>query len=127
MTGNLIVPQPQLSLAGRPIRSATRFAGVGAYVVVVSTALESAPGVELESTYVGHDHVAETHVTYLLLAPSVREIEHVTATREQLPVLYARRRCLYDHLQRLQDFADELGIGPLQADVLDETLVGLEA
>jgi hypothetical protein len=44
----------------------------------------------------------------------------------QLAVLYARRRCLYDHL-RLQDFADELGIGPLQADVIEATLLAVEA
>jgi hypothetical protein len=42
-------------------------------------------------------------------------------------VLYARRRCLYHHLLRLQDLADDLGIGPLHADVLEATLLAVEA
>jgi hypothetical protein len=125
--GRLVDPQPRLSLDGRAVRSRTRVACVGAYVVIVSTALESCPGVVLESTYVGHDHVPETHVTYLLLAPAMRSIEHCTVPHAEIPVLYARRRCLYDHLQRLQDFADELGLGFLGADVVDETLVAIEA
>ena len=58
---------------------------------------------------------------------AVHEVDAYDVSHAQIPVLYARRRCLYDHLQRLQEFADELGIGPLQADVLDETLLALEA
>jgi len=66
------------------------------------------------------------HVTYLLLARGVSELEHRVLGHAEVPVEYARRRCLYDHLQRLQDFADELGIGPLEADVLDETVAAVD-
>jgi hypothetical protein len=124
VAGNLIVPQPQLSVAGRPLSSTTRIACMGGYGVALATALEGR-GIELQSSYVGHPGV-DTHVTHLLLAPGVHDIESQDVSHMQLPVLYARRRCLYDHLQRLQDFADELGIGPLQADLLDETLLALE-
>ena len=77
-------------------------------MLVCSTALPDR-GVELHSTYTGYAG-ADTAITELRLAPGeepsteLRSVEH-----EVLPVTHARRRCLYDHLQRLQGFLAELG------------------
>lgn len=125
MSAALVEPQPTLTLGGRTLRSATRIAAAGGYVVTIATAIEPL-GLELQSTYVGHEQ-AETHVTHLLLAHGVHEVEHRVAPHELLPVMYARRHLLYDHLLRLQDFAGERGLGPLRADVLEATLLALEA
>jgi hypothetical protein len=79
----------------------------------------------VDSVYVGHPGL-DTHVTHLLLARGMHQIESRKLSHRELPVVHSRRRCLYDHLQRLQDFAAELRLGCLQADVLDETLLALE-
>jgi hypothetical protein len=121
--GERIDPQPRISLAGRSIGTITRIASVGGYVVVLATWLDNR-GVELQSTYVGHPEV-DTHITHLLLARGVHDVECGRVTHGEIPVLYARQRCLYDHFQRLQDFADELGIGPLEVELFDDALIAL--
>jgi hypothetical protein len=125
MRDGLVDPQPNLRIDGRAVRSTTRINAAGGYVVTIATGIDPL-GLELQSTYVGHEQ-AETHVTHLLLARGVHEVEHRVAAHDLLPVMYTRRHLLYDHLVRLQDFADELGIGALHADVLDATLRAIEA
>jgi len=41
-------------------------------------------------------------------------------------VAYARRRCLIDHLERLQEVLEEAGYGPARIDVADEALQPVE-
>lgn len=90
-------------------RSETRWASVGAYIFTLSTTL---PGVrtELHSTYVAHPRTA-TQVTHLLLTPPdvPADSETVEHRRHVLPVLYQRRRCLFDHAHRLQELLEDLG------------------
>jgi hypothetical protein len=66
-------------------------------------------------------------VTHLLLAPGSRALRAEPLAQPEVPVVWARRRCLYDHLQRLGDFLRELGYERVQIDVCDEALAGVEA
>jgi hypothetical protein len=72
-------------------------------------------GVELHSVYVGHPGTS-THVTHLALSGPPSQAASATAVypESDLPVVSARRRCLFDHLQRLQD---ELGVLGHQAGI----------
>jgi hypothetical protein len=93
----------EVVLDGRRVASETRYVEAGAYVLVLCTAL-SDRGFELHSVYVGHPGIA-THVTHLALSGPPSQASSETATRREadLPVMFARRRCLFDHLQPLQD------------------------
>jgi hypothetical protein len=121
-----IEPAPVFLLVGTAVRSETLVADVGAYHLALTTVLPDC-GIELESFYTGHDRLGESRVTHLLLAPSKREFDEHELRHSEIPVLFARRRCLYDHLQRLQQFADEIGLGALQVDVGEQTLLAIEA
>lgn len=92
----------------KPTDSQTRATSVGAYVLVLDTTLPD-HGIDLHSVYVGHSRV-RTQSTHLLLAPSLRETLTTEHEHESIPVVHARRRCLYDHLQRLQDLLSDLDI-----------------
>jgi len=92
------------------VPSITRwYVEAGADVLVLCTAL-SELGFELHSVYVGHPGIA-TYVTHLALSgpPSQAAGETMARREADLPVLFARRRCLFDHLQRLQDELTGLG------------------
>jgi hypothetical protein len=99
----------EMVLDGCRAASETRYVEAGAYVLVLCTAL-SELGFELHSVYVGHPGIA-THVTHLALSgpPSEAASETMTRAEADLPVVFARRRCLFDHLQRLQDELTRLG------------------
>jgi hypothetical protein len=60
--------------------------------------------------YVGHPGTS-TRVTHLALSgpPSQAASETAVYPEGDLPVVFARRRCLFDHLQRLQDELGGLG------------------
>jgi hypothetical protein len=99
-----------LVLDGRAVTSETRYAEAGTYVLVLSSCVPEL-GLELHSTYVGHPEV-ETRATHLILGargPQNAATEAVVRPDGELPVVFARRRCLFDHLQRLQD--ELAGIG----------------
>ena len=99
-----------LVLDGRAVASETRYAEAGAYVLVLSSSVAEL-GVELHSTYVGHPGI-ETRVTHLTLGgdgPQGAATEAVARPGGELPVVFARRRCLFDHLQRLQDELSGIG------------------
>ena len=119
-------PAPTVGLAGSRVRSSTTVASVGAYHLAVATVLPDR-GVELESFYTGHEQLGESNVTHLLLAPGLRALHAEPLSHLEVPVVWARRRCLYDHLQRLGDFLRDLGYGHVQIDVCDEVLAGAEA
>ena len=62
--------------------------------------------------------------------PWIGEPEAKTGGRElrgaEVPVVHARRRCLIDHLERLQQLLEEVGFGAARIDVDDETLLAIE-
>jgi hypothetical protein len=108
VTERTLIPL-SLTLDGHPEHSETLLATVGAYTLVLSSVLP-ARAVELHSSYLGHPG-APTQASHLLLAPDPEDIdsEAVEHSEKSIPVIIARRRCLYDHLQRLQDFLETLG------------------
>ena len=98
----------KLRLDGMPVRSETILTEAGPNVLVLSTTLRDR-GIWVDSTYLGHGG-AETQITHLLVAPArVGDTEAKSVEHDDIPVIHVRRRCLYDHLQRLQDFLGELG------------------
>jgi hypothetical protein len=111
-----------LVLDGRATTSETRYAEAGAYVLVLSSCVPEL-GLELHSTYVGHPEV-ETRVTHLILGGGGEQraaAEAVVRPDGELPVVFARRRCLFDHLQRLQD--ELAGIGHRAGIEIDDASV----
>jgi hypothetical protein len=119
-------PGPDLMLAGKRVRSSTTVAGVGAYHLALATVLPDR-GVELHSLYTGHDGLGETSVTHLLLAPRGRALRAEPCRNSEIPVMWARRRCLYDHLQCLADWLRELGHDDVRIELDDDALSAVDA
>ncbi len=117
------IPVP-IAIDGAMVRSETFSASVGAYVLVLSSVLPD-HATELHSTYLGHPG-AVTRVSHLLLAPGLAESDAVERSVESVPVMVARRRCLYDHLQRLQDCLERLGHPGAEIPVEDAALHAVE-
>ena len=93
---------------GMPALSETVLTEAGPNALVLSTTLADR-GIWVDSAYLGHGG-ADTQVSHLLVAPGrVGETEARTVPHDEIPVVHVRRLCLYDHLQRLQDFLAELG------------------
>ena len=98
----------RIRLDSMPVRSETILTEAGPNALVLSTTLRDR-GIWLDSTYLGHGS-AETQITHLLVAPGrPGETESRSVPHDEVPVIHVRRLCLYDHLQRLQDFLDSLG------------------
>jgi len=122
MSERTLIPL-RIKLDGRPERSETRLAAVGAYALVLSSVLP-ARAVELHSSYLGHPG-APTQASHLLLAPEETNSEAAEHSEDSIPVIVARRRCLYDHLQRLQSFLEALG-HTAQIPLPDDALIAVE-
>jgi hypothetical protein len=107
-----------------PARSETILTEAGPNALVLSTTIRDR-GIWLDSTYLGHGGT-ETQVSHLLVAPGrMGETESRSVPHDEIPVIHVRRLCLYDHLQRLQDFLGELGhVG--QVDGLDRAIEAVE-
>lgn len=91
-----------------PALSESVLTEAGPNALVLSTTLQDR-GIWLDSTYLGHGG-ADTQVSHLLVAPGRgSETESRSVPHDDIPVVHVRRLCLYDHLQRLQDFLAELG------------------
>jgi hypothetical protein len=118
-------PSPEAMLAGNRVRSSTTVAAIGAYHVGLATVLPDR-GVELHSFYTGHDRLGETSVTHLLLAARGRELRTEPCRNSEIPVMWARRRCLYDHLQCLADWLRELGHEDVGIELDDDALLAVE-
>jgi len=101
----------QILIDGKHARSLTRVTSIGPYVLVIDTVLpEPDHALELHSIYVGHKHT-KTQATHLRLARGgLRDTVTIEHEHASLPVVHARRRCLYDHLHNLQDLLEEAGI-----------------
>ncbi len=102
--------------------------GAGPRVAAPARAPPAKLGVELHSSYVGHARAETSCVTELALW--IGDTGAKTGGRElrgaEVPVVYARRRCLNDHLERLQQLLEEVGFGAARIDVDDETLLAIE-
>jgi hypothetical protein len=90
-----------ITIDGKAIRSETRATQVGAYIVVIETTLADHV-IDLHSVYAGHKKT-KTQATHLTLTPTVCETKTIEHEHDAIPVMYAKRRCLYDHLHQLQD------------------------
>jgi hypothetical protein len=89
------------------VRSRTRATTVGPYVLVLDTVLPD-KAIQLHSIYTGHPKV-RTLASHLLLAPDLHQTLSAEHEHDAIPVTHARRRCLYDHLQCLQDLLQRGG------------------
>jgi hypothetical protein len=128
------LPAPRVMIAGRPVSCSTLVGYAGAYSVTLSTALP-ALGVELHSTYLGHERTA-TLAGHLLLAPRRRRLRHVLHDPGALPVAGApgdqpgaggRGALLLDHLAELRAELGELDPGAdVRVDVADAALRAVE-
>jgi hypothetical protein len=94
-------PTPRISIDGRTLDSDTRYAVAGACVLVITSAVPSV-GAELHSSYIGA-RGSDTVVAELWRARDATETCVRTADDADLSLVRERRRCFYDHLQRLQD------------------------
>jgi hypothetical protein len=98
----------RIRIDSMPARSETVLTEAGPNALVLSTTIRDR-GIWLDSTYLGHGG-AETQLAHLMVAPGrVGETESRSVPHDEIPVIHVRRLCLYDHLQRLQDFLGELG------------------
>jgi hypothetical protein len=113
----------KITLDGAHERSETRLASAGAYALVLSSVLPDR-GIELHSSYLGHPG-ARTQATHLMLGPTGNASEAVEHEASSIPVIAARRRCVYDHLQRLQELLAELG-HVAQIPLADDALIAVE-
>jgi hypothetical protein len=99
----LSLPSAEIRIADRVVPSETLFAYAGAFQLTLSTALPD-EGVQLHSSYLGHESADHASASHLLVAPGGRPrvwaVEHDPAN---LWVMYARRHCLLDHLAVLAD------------------------
>lgn len=99
----MALPSADIQIAGRGIPSETLFVYAGAFQLTLSTALPD-EGVQLHSSYLGHESAEHTSAAHLLIAsgsrPHLWDVVHDPAN---LPVMYARRHCLLDHLAVLAD------------------------
>jgi hypothetical protein len=102
----LVIPVP-ISLDGAPVESETRLTTAGAYVLILSTGVPSR-GIDFYSVYMGNA-IAETQAHHWALAPGRSEAWTETHDPEGLPVRHARGRCLYNHLQAVQEWLGRLG------------------
>ena len=98
----------RIRIDGMPTVSETVLTEAGPNALVLSTTIRDR-SIWLDSAYLGHGG-ADTQVTHLLVAPGrTGETEGRAVPHDAIPVVHVRRLCLYDHLQRLQDFLGELG------------------
>lgn len=113
----------RLLIDGTPTPTYTTATSAGGYVLVLATVLTE-PAISLYSTYAGHERTA-TLATHLLLASGAYETIAAEHDHDELPVMYERRRCLYDHLHRLQDLLLCVGIDA-QIPIDDDTIAAVE-
>lgn len=117
------VPDLELCLDGRLVASETTYASVGAYVVVLATAVPGL-GVTVTTAYIGAQD-ADTIAVDLFLAPRAAAGNAArTLERDLVPVTHAHDRCLLDHLAQVRcGLADRAGV--VTVDVGDDALAAL--
>ncbi len=123
MDQRVVIPV-QIAIDGAKARSETRVSPGGPYALTLSSVLPD-HATELHSTYLGHAG-APTRVSHLLLAPGVVESEAVERDQDSVPLTVARRRCLYDHLQHLQEALVRVGHVNPQIPLDEDALIAVE-
>jgi hypothetical protein len=130
------LPPPQLTIDGSPEPASTQLGYAGAYSVTLSTTLP-ALGLELHSSYLGHERTA-TLAGHLALAPRRRRLRHLLHEPGALPVAGGqgppaspgaggRGALLLDHLAELRALiADVAGSENVRVEVTDAALRDLE-
>jgi hypothetical protein len=113
----------EITVDGARERFETRLASAGPYALVLSSVLPDR-AIELHSSYLGHPG-APTQASHLMLAPGISDSDALEHDESLIPVMVARRRCIYDHLQRLQDFLGELG-HTVEIPLADDALLAVE-
>ena len=98
----------KILLDGGSVRCQTRASSVGPYVFVLDTVLGD-HGIDLHSTYTGHERTS-TLASHLLLAHGLTDTIAAEHEHDAIPVTHARRRCVYDHLGHLQDLLRDLDV-----------------
>ncbi len=96
-----------IALDDKPVHSQTLATSVGAYILAIETVIPD-QAIDLHSVYVGHANV-KTLATHLILTTAHSECLTVEHEHDQMPVMHARRTCLYDHLHQLQDLLQRDG------------------
>jgi hypothetical protein len=128
------LPAPEVTIDGVAEQASTQLGYAGAYSVTLSTTLP-ARGLELHSTYLGHERTA-TLAGHLVLAPRRRRVRHLLHDPGALPVAGAagdqpgargRGALLLDHLAELRTQVSEVtGAEDVRVDVDDAALRALE-
>lgn len=121
------LPGIAIRIEDRRIPAATLLAAGGPYALTLSTILPD-HGIELHTTYTGHPHAEHTAVTSLFLTPggAPHPILNDQVSPIEIPVTHTRRRCLYDHLTRLQDHLAHRLERPVRVELADSDLLALE-
>jgi hypothetical protein len=114
-----VEPTPRLTLDDKALQSETLLSVAGAHALTLSTAIGEL-GATLHSSYLGHPGT-DTIASHLALTREPHAFAKVH-DHDALPVAYARRRCLYDHLHELQTLLEDAGHRDLKIDVLDQAL-----
>ena len=110
----------ELTIAGKPERSRTTIATVGAYVVVVATAVP-ARGVTLTSCYLA-DMQSDIAAAHLSSAPSNDARIRQRVLARQQPGQTHARACLLDHTAELQTTIGEATGATVAIDVGPDAL-----
>jgi hypothetical protein len=97
----------KITIDGQLRSSETTACSVGAHVFVVATVLPDF-ALDLHSIYTGHERIG-TIAVHLVLAKDAYKTLIQEHDHDELPVGYAQRRCLYDHLHHLQELLEERG------------------
>lgn len=113
----------EITLNCKPVPSQTLATSVGAYILVIETVLPE-QGIDLHSTYTGHPKTP-TQATHLLLTPDVQESLTMEHEHDAIPVMHARRTCLYDHYHQLQDLLQRGG-SEASIPIADEAIQAIE-
>lgn len=114
------------------VESQTRLTSGGPYVSMVSSVIPS-HGIELHSSYVGSPgrrsaedgRTPPTRSTHLMVGdlPDLPTTCTYVHDREDLPVVFARRRCVLDHAARLADLCRQVGHDHVAIDIDDRALL----
>lgn len=78
-------------------------------------------GSTIHSTYHGHQGL-DTLVVHLALLPEGPRRDTARHPYEDLPVSFARHRCLLDHLAQVRELIEEVKSAPVIIGVRDDTL-----
>ncbi len=107
----------QLFLDDRNVAVESLAIGIAGDILVLSTTVPSL-GLTVHSTYHGHAGL-DTQIVHLALMPGRPRQDLASCPHEDLPVSYARERCLLDHLAYVREKLEEHTAASVALDVED--------